>query len=669
MRKENLARHKTRLWACLLLSSLLVGSAAPLAWAAEAAKEDTAAKAAEAEEFALEDVTVTALRYKSKNLETPADVSSYSREQLKATGATNLADALKYQAGLIYHSMGPHGQSWGGMTSKIVIRGVETGTLVMLNGVPINMNGNYYLEKIPLEQVEKVEVLKGGGSVLYGSEALGGIINIITREKVQNCVTVSGASDGQSHSVSLQAGKSSFTVSLDKTNDSGSVTELKNNVYFINPGGQYYTSFGDATKNNLNWHYKFDDHFSANYSYGKDDYSVNYKKEGTDALLRSSDYSDETHRFQLAFAKNGWSSKAYFNRQHEDKTSIEPRFSNVYEKGDTTNTVYGVDTQKSWQAGGATWLAGMMVQRETFEELGQKFTGTKYATRKLGDPYTNGPHDRNHYALYMQWDKELGSKNRVIVGAREDVVKTGEGQRLDAFSPQLQFLHHLDESRSLYLNASKSFRMPTFSQLYKTNSDNFISNPDLKPETGYSQEIGYKYEKDNVKWKVAAFHLEVKDKIEWQPGATKSDPSIAMNMSKFRNTGIEANYEHKLNQHWSYSLGSSFGNPEEQASDGGAWIRTLGRITINSSLHYMSGPWSADLSAVYYGGRVDGSAGEVARRPMLPVSLYVGYKLKENRILTFNVDNLLNRHDITTNSSSAYYMPERSFRLGLTATF
>ena len=166
MRKENLARHKKRLWACLLLSSLLVGSAAQSGWAAEASKPGSEAKtAAETEEFALEEVTVTALRYKSKNLETPADVSSYSREQLKATGATNLADALKYQAGLLYSSMGPHGQSWGSMTSEITIRGVDDGTLVMLNGVPINMNGKYYLEKIPLEQVEKVEVLKGGGSV------------------------------------------------------------------------------------------------------------------------------------------------------------------------------------------------------------------------------------------------------------------------------------------------------------------------------------------------------------------------------------------------------------------------------------------------------------------------------------------------------------------------
>ena len=667
MKKENLARHKKRLWACLLLSSLLVGSAAQSAWAAEASKPGSEPKAAvETEEFALEEVTVTALRYKSKNLETPADVSSYSREQLKATGATNLADALKYSTGLIYSSMGPHGQSWGNMTSKIIIRGVESGTLVMMNGVPINMNGYYHLESIPVEQVERVEVLKGGGSVLYGSEALGGIINIITREKVQNSVTISGGNDGQSHSMSLQAGKSSFNVSFGKTNESGVMTDPKANATYGTTGGSYYTAFGDATKNNVNWHYKFDDHFSANYSYGKDDYSVLYKKVGDDSLLRSSDYIDESHRLQLAYDKNGWSSKAFFNRQHVDQRGTEPALANKHDWTDTTNTVYGIDTQKTWQAGGATWLAGTTVQRESYNDFGQTLSGNK-AARTLKAPYTNGPHDRNHYALYMQWDKELSSKNRLIIGAREDVVKTGEGQRFDALSPQLQFLHRLDENRSLYLNTSKSFRMPNFTALYKTSSDNFISNPDLKPETGLNQEVGYKYEKGDVKWKVAAFRLEVDDQITWKKIVSGgSTYYVAQNVSKFRNSGIEASYDHKLSKHWSYSFGSSFGNPEQQESDGGAWTRTLGRMTFNGALHYMSGPWTADLSAMYYGDRVDSDG--VDRSAMIPVSLHVGYKLKENRTLTFDVDNLLNRRDVTTNSS-AYYMPERSFRLGLTATF
>lgn len=71
------------------------------------------------------------------------------------------------------------------MTNKVVIRGVEKGTLVLVDGVPINQSGRYNLEDIPTDAVEKIEIVRGGGAVLYGSEASGGVINIITKEKKQ----------------------------------------------------------------------------------------------------------------------------------------------------------------------------------------------------------------------------------------------------------------------------------------------------------------------------------------------------------------------------------------------------------------------------------------------------------------------------------------------------
>lgn len=167
-------------------------------------------------EYSLDEVTVTAMRYEAKDLDTPADVAVYSNAQLKATGAVNIVEALKYKEGIIYHSMGYQGQSWGNMTSQIIIRGVDNGTLVMINGVPVNLNGKYNLEQIPIESVERVEIVKGGGSVLYGSEAFGGVINIITKTKVDNTITVSGGTNQQNHAVSFQAGKSSFNYTYGK---------------------------------------------------------------------------------------------------------------------------------------------------------------------------------------------------------------------------------------------------------------------------------------------------------------------------------------------------------------------------------------------------------------------------------------------------------------------
>lgn len=94
------------------------------------------------------------------------------------------------------------------MTSKIDIRGVDKGTLVLVDGVPMNQDGKYNLEDIGADAIDHIEVVRGGGSVLYGSEATGGVINIITRSHTQNSVKVSaGNYDKQRYSLNVGADK------------------------------------------------------------------------------------------------------------------------------------------------------------------------------------------------------------------------------------------------------------------------------------------------------------------------------------------------------------------------------------------------------------------------------------------------------------------------------
>lgn len=143
----------------------------------------TSVFAEELQEYTLDPMLITAQRMETKDLETPAAVEVYTHEDLMATGGSNLQEALKFGTGLTFQSQGVKGTSQGTMNSKIIIRGVEKGTLVLIDGVPINQSGRYNLEDISPEIVEKVEVVRGGGAVLYGSEATGGVVNIITSKE------------------------------------------------------------------------------------------------------------------------------------------------------------------------------------------------------------------------------------------------------------------------------------------------------------------------------------------------------------------------------------------------------------------------------------------------------------------------------------------------------
>ena len=176
--------------------------------------------------FTLDPMVVTAQRMETRDLDTPAAVEVLNHEQLIATGGNNLQEALKFGTGLMFQSQGTKGTSQGTMNSKIIIRGVEKGTLVLVDGVPLNQSGRYNLEDISTEMVEKVEIIRGGGAVLYGSEATGGVINIITRGKRPNKIKTSfGNYEQQSHAISLQASKLGVSYAYDKIGNIDNISD------------------------------------------------------------------------------------------------------------------------------------------------------------------------------------------------------------------------------------------------------------------------------------------------------------------------------------------------------------------------------------------------------------------------------------------------------------
>ena len=77
------------------------------------------------------------------------------------------------------------GSDYSGMLSRIRLRGMDNGTLVLVDGHPANFNNASALNSIPIDQIEKIEVVKGPGSVLYGPQAMAGVINVITKKPVK----------------------------------------------------------------------------------------------------------------------------------------------------------------------------------------------------------------------------------------------------------------------------------------------------------------------------------------------------------------------------------------------------------------------------------------------------------------------------------------------------
>lgn len=231
---------------------------------------NAAAQTEALQEYSLPGMNVTALGYEKSNLETPADVTVYSGEELKKTGANDVANALKYKAGVYFTQMGPHDQSFITGNSTLSLRGIKGGTLVLINGVPASFNNVSHLDMMNLDTVEKVEVVKGGGAVLYGSEAYGGVINVITKNEYKNSLHIAAGNKGQrDYSAAIGAGKLGITFGRNEMGETGILTQNQGTKTINGVRVPYYTGFGDSKKDHLGVSYKFDDKLSFNYMFDK----------------------------------------------------------------------------------------------------------------------------------------------------------------------------------------------------------------------------------------------------------------------------------------------------------------------------------------------------------------------------------------------------------------
>lgn len=621
---------------------------------------NAAAQTEALQEYSLPGMNVTALGYEKSNLETPADVTVYSGKELKKTGANDVANALKYKAGVYFTQMGPHDQSWITGNSTLSLRGVKGGTLVLINGVPASFNNASHLDMMNLDTVEKVEVVKGGGAVLYGSEAYGGVINVITKDSYKSSVHVAVGNKGQrDYSANIGAGKLGVSFGRNEMGETGILSEkiATKNVFGTNI--PYYMGYGDSQKDHIGVSYKFDDNLQFNYMFNKKKYTMNYLS-ANEEIVQHFMYDDREHFAQMHFDdKKGLEATAYYNERsirNPDYWAVTP---NVLEWERSNHKHYGADVKKVWENEDDKILVGINTKRELYINENQKF---KYPTNNLKDYACFGTFALNGYSLYGQYDHKLSDATNLVLSMREDLVRSDAGN-YDAFLPQLQVLTKLDSENSLYANAGRSFRMPTFRQLYYS-SGMIASNPDLKPEYGWNYEAGYKHDNGKEQFKAAVFHIDLDDQIT---SRKVNGLSQSYNAAKYKNTGIELSYTNQLDENLTWTVGGIYSKPQNKTTNTAPWKDVLGKYQVMTQIDYQHDKTNASLNLSYMGGRVNNNK-QTDVKPILLSNLHVGHEVFANATLTLDINNIFNRRDLT-DPDGLYYTQGRTFLVGLNYNF
>lgn len=392
-----------------------------------------------------------------------------------------------------------------GVQTDVSIRGGSFGqTLVLLNGQRLNdaQTGHFNMDiPMPLEAVDRVEVLRGSGSTLYGSDAAGGVVNVITRRPEATEVRLSAAAGNfgvNEQRVSLNVALGRFAQQLDFSRDlsSGFRPDRDYRNLSLSSASYWQSALGGSS---LVLAY-------SDRPYGADQFYGNFNSWEDTKTWFASIAQDLGSRTQaaLTFRRHSdwfvlWRDRpAAYNNHHVDE-SCQGSIRRAEPLAANTSLHYGI------------------------EGYGDSVDSTNL-----------GQHDRGRAAAYVSLDARALRRFSFSAGLREEVYRWGWGE----LSPTIAAGVWLSESWKLRASASRAFRIPTYTDLYYRDPANFGS-PDLKPETAWSYEAGVDWRRGNrLRLSAAVFQRRESNGIDYVRHTT-ADPWQAVNFASLRFTGVE----------------------------------------------------------------------------------------------------------------------------------
>lgn len=599
------------------------------------------------DEYTLDTMLVTATRTEKRDVDVPASTEIITYEDIVDSGSVNAMEAVSKMLGVDYNTYLPGGSAQTSMTNEINVRGFSYGTLILVNGNPINLNNTYVIDAIPAEAIERIEVVKGGGSVLYGSEAQSGVINIITKKKVSNKVRVGfGNYKQQQYNVAVSNDKLKINYDLKKW---GYVKEARYTA------ANTYTNLKESSNENIGIGYNFNDQLSFEYNHL--DTEVSYESLKKDRLNSFTDSSNKQDLIQLNYNGNKTKGHAWFNKTKLDYAGSSAR--NLFE-----NESFGADLQQNIELNNKSLLTvGGVYKREVYN-----------SKLKKGKP-SIGKKARNQMGLFAQLDYKFNDKDNVIIGGRGTWTSSeSNGQSYDNFSTSAQYIHKFDQDKSFYVSVAESFVMPSFKQMFPSSWVETKPNPDLKPQEGINYEMGYKEISGNHAWKVALFHMDIKDNIS---ATLNKDDTYEYSNQDFKNTGFEASLRVDASEKFDYDLGLLVHNPKYKWDTDirNGWHNKFGKYQITGGVGYKIDKFRAKLTGSYIGDRYSSPSTmsySYKLKPYFLTSLTATYSPDNNSEVSLLINNLLNRSDILSYSNKvgfgSLYTPT-NFMLSYTYRF
>ena len=430
------------------------------------------------DEYNMDGVVVTASKIEEEPFKAPANVDVVTRAMIEANHYINISEAFKNVPGITIQSYGTGGENYS--SNRIYINGTSN-VVFLIDGMRVNTNGIISSRFEPstmvnMDNVERIEILKGSASTLYGSDAAGGVVNIITKKL--------GKAE-QKTTISMMRG--SFNTSQYGVMNSG---RNKEDLYWlISAQKDLSGNFKDGNNNTIQ---KGLNSKTIDLKLGKDfdkdtavevnfeNYNSNYERPSTGGLkttTRLKGNKDNT-RVGLSY-KNRISDKAV------NQLSVFKNVTDLVDDSEAKSYLWsmkmettGFSDQLTYEYDKHTLIGGFDFYQDKVK-------------RYVGMPSVEGKNITNQ-SLYLQDAWYMNDKITVTTGLRSD-YHSDFGRHN---TPSAVLSYQPDEKTNYYVSYKEFFVAPGISQLYYHDAYGNTGNPNLKPEEGNTVEFGIKHKFD-----------------------------------------------------------------------------------------------------------------------------------------------------------------------------
>ena len=576
----------------------------------------------------LPDMVVTATRTETAKNELATATTVYTREDIDRLQVKTLPELLKGSTGVDITQNGGYGQP-----AYVYMRGTDSShVLVLIDGIKAGSvtTGTSAFELIPVDQIERVEIIRGPQSSLYGSEAIGCVIQIFTRKGKQS----------EKPSVSANVGGGSY----DTHQESGTISgRWQNNWYSLGVSNLDSRGFSatvvpynggsprrDAYRNtavNARAGHRFDNNAEVDTFFMRAE-GIN-QFDGYPGSTNNKEFVNQVVGTSASMdIFDNWRTSLKLGQTQDNQTFFLP-----------AGTFDSRFNSARWNA---SWLNQLTVNKDH-----QVTLGSDYRLDEVDSSTLYNKNSRYDVGVFGELHSRIFDSHFINASLRWD-----ENQAFgEAVTGNMGWRFNWDYGLSVFSNFGNAFKAPTFNDLYYPDAFGSHGNPNLKAEDSKSFEVGLAGNHAKLQWELRAFHTIIDNLIIWMPIAPNSYSFVPQNIGKSEIEGIEAEIGGQL-LGWTNKLTGNLLNPKNLGNN--KLLPGRSEQTVSYDVSRSFGGLDVGAKVLAQAGRFNDLANATRLSGYTTIDLRTAYHFDKNWMVSAKLNNVLDKQYQTISNYNTF---------------